>query len=109
MVNGSIIGNIEVIAARGIILGIDLVQRKGYLRKQICFDRLLGPARLDLIGGNILDIIRKEHGDIFRRLVGTTEMHSDILRHYGQNRHQSLSSLVVLGISEIGRMVSILS
>ena len=86
MVIARVIGDIKVIAPAAVILGIHAVQSIRDLGEDIRPQRGLGPCREDLAGCDVLDIVRKRHGDILGGRVRRAEVNGDIGR-YGRQQH----------------------
>ena len=71
------IGDVEVIALCAVPFGEHAVEYIGDLRVHVRTDGLLGPCRVYLGRGHILDVVRERHGDILRVLGRRTEVHRD--------------------------------
>ena len=71
------IGDVEVIALCAVPFGEHAVEYIGDLCVHVRTDGLLGPCRVYLGRGHILDVVRKRHGDILRVRGRRTEVHRD--------------------------------
>lgn len=85
-------GDVEIVAAAAVILGVDAVQRHGDLGQNIGPQSVLRPRRIDLAAGHVLDVGGKRHRHVLRRLIRRAQMDGDILRHHRKRHGSSLLS-----------------
>ena len=80
-------GDLKIIAPAGVKLGIHPVEGKGNDSQYVGLNGRGLPGGIDLAGGHIFDILRKGDGDVFRRLVGQTQMDRNGAGNIGGHRN----------------------
>ena len=70
------VGDIEVIAPRAVVFGIDAVESIGDLGIHVGSYGLLGPGGIYLAGRDIKNVVQKGYGHIRGRLIGLAQMDS---------------------------------
>ena len=82
-----VVGDVEVVAAAGVIFGVDSVEREGDLREYVGAKGGFRPVGVNLAGRDVFDVFGKTHGDVFRLVIGAAEMHRDGLGNHRNRRH----------------------
>ena len=92
-------GDVEGVAAAGVIFGIYPVEGKRNDRQDVCPDSRRLPGGIDLAGGHILNVFREGNRHIFRSGAGGAQMHGDVLWDIGRYRcgRHGGTSLQILG------------
>ena len=109
LVDGGVVGDVKIVAAAAVVLGVDAVERKGDLREDIGADGAFRPGGIDFVGGDVLDIIGERHRDVRCRRVRSAQMHGDRLGNHGSHSHTQPSLSPLSGSNATGRIVSVLS
>ena len=71
------IGDVKIIAAAAVPLGVNAVQRQTDLCVYVGPQRIFGPCGIHLAAGHICNIVLETHGNISRRSRRAAQMHRD--------------------------------
>ena len=69
LINGGGVGDVKIITARAVILGVNAVERKGNLCVHVGSDGVFRPIGVDFRGCYVHDVVDKGNGHVLRRRI----------------------------------------